>query len=83
MPRTIVQIVERNRRVSVSLSPTLTLFLAPYGKLYLRLQDRVPESESVLLAAPTLPNTMASSIEIPDALLQAADFSNGHPKTVM
>ena len=33
----------------LSLSPTLTLFLAPHGKLYLRLQELVPESESVRL----------------------------------
>jgi hypothetical protein len=26
----------RNRRVSVSLSPTLTLFASPYGQLFLR-----------------------------------------------
>jgi hypothetical protein len=29
----------RNRRVSVTLSPTLTLFQEPYGKLYLKLQQ--------------------------------------------
>ncbi len=63
-----------------SLSPTLTLFLAPHGKLYLRLQGRVPESDSVRLVASTLPKTMASSIEIPDALLQATDFASGYPK---
>ncbi len=45
---------DRNRRVSISLSPTLTLFLAPHGKLYLRLQERLPESASVRLAASTL-----------------------------
>ena len=71
---------QRNRRVSVSLSPTLTLFQTPHGKLYLRLQERVPESASVRLAASTPPKTMASSIEIADALLQATDFSNGYPK---
>jgi hypothetical protein len=65
--------------VSVSLSPTLTLFLAPHGKLYLRLQEFLPESVSVLLVASTLSNKMASSIAIPDAIFQAADFSNGHP----
>src|SRR5690348_3914730 len=70
----------RNRWVSVSLSPTLTLFLAPHGELYLRLQERVPESESVRLAASTPPKTMASSIEILDAIPQATDFSNGYPK---
>src|SRR5215469_7847464 len=32
---------DRNRRASVSLSPTLTLFLAPQGKLYLRLQQHI------------------------------------------
>ena len=71
---------DRNRRVSVSLSPTLTLFLVPHGKLYLRLQERVPESESVRLTASSPPKTMASSIEIPDAILQATGFSNGYPK---
>jgi hypothetical protein len=71
---------KRNRRASTSLSPTLTLFLAPHGKLYLRLQERVPESESVRLAASPPPKTMASSIEIPDALLQTTDFLNGYPK---
>src|SRR6266581_747532 len=30
---------DRNRRVSVTLSPTLTLFLEPHGKLYLKLQQ--------------------------------------------
>src|SRR5436190_16503166 len=49
--RNISKKSNRNRRESASLSPTLTLFLAPYGKLYLRLQDRVLESESVRLAA--------------------------------
>jgi site-specific DNA recombinase len=71
---------ERNRRESVSLSPTLTLFLAPHGKLYLRLQDRVPESESVRLAASPPPKTMASYIEIPDAVPSSYRFSNGYPK---
>ena len=71
---------ERNRRVSVSLSPTLTLFQTPHGKLYLRLQERVPESESVRLAASHPPKTMASSIEIPDALIQTTNFPNGYPK---
>jgi hypothetical protein len=40
----------------------------------------VPESESVRLAASTPPKTMASSIEILDAILQATNFSNGYPK---
>ena|GEM_PF-2289636 len=71
---------DRNRRVSVSLSPMLTLFLAPHGKLYLSFQELVPESESCRLAAFTPPKTMASSIEIPGAIRQAADFSNGYPK---
>jgi len=73
-------IARRNRRVSVSLSPTLTLFLAPHGKLYLRLQDHVPESESVHAAASTPPKTIASSIATPDSILQATIFSNGYPK---
>jgi hypothetical protein len=68
----------RNRRASISLSPTLALFVAPYGKLYLRLQELVPENESVRASTP--PKNMASSIEIADALLQATDFSNGYPK---
>jgi hypothetical protein len=71
---------QRNRRVSVSLSPTLTLFLAPHGKLYRRLQDRVPERESVHLAASPPPKTRASSIALPDAILQATNFSHGYPK---
>ena len=54
---------EQNRRVSVSLSPTLTLFLAPHSKLYLRLQERVPASTSVRLAASPPPKTMAAYIE--------------------
>jgi hypothetical protein len=49
--------------------------MAPYGKLYLRLQKLVSENESV--RASTLAKTMASSIEKADAILQAADFSNG------
>jgi hypothetical protein len=57
-------------------------FRAPHGKLYLRLQELVPESESVRLAASTSPKTMASSIEILDAILQATDFSNGYPKSL-
>ena len=72
--------LRRNRRVSVSLSPTLTLFQTPHGKLYLRLQERVPESASVRLAASTPPKTIASSIAIADAILEATDFSNGYPK---
>jgi hypothetical protein len=32
-------LLERNRQVSVTLSPTLTLFLEPHGKLYLKLQQ--------------------------------------------
>jgi len=71
---------QRNRRVSVSLSPTLTLFQTPHGKLYLRLQELVPGRESVRLAAFPHPKTVASSIEIPHAILQATDFSNGYPK---
>jgi hypothetical protein len=30
--------IDRNRRASKSLSPTLTLFASPYGKLYLKMQ---------------------------------------------
>ena len=70
----------RNRRVSVSLSPTLTLFLAPQGKLYLRLQERVPESVSARLAASPPPKTMASYIAIPDVVPSSYRFSNGYPK---
>jgi hypothetical protein len=69
---------DRNRRVSVSLSPTLALFLVPHGKLYLRPEEGVPESESAPLAASPPLKTMASSIEIRDALLQATDFPNGY-----
>ncbi len=69
---------QRNPRVAVSLSPPLTLFLAPHGKLYLRLQESEPESDSVGLAASPPPKTMASSIEIRDPLLQVNDFSNGY-----
>jgi hypothetical protein len=29
---------QRNRRASISLSPTLGLFVSPYGKLYLNMQ---------------------------------------------
>jgi hypothetical protein len=35
--------VGRNRRVSVTLSPTLTLFLEPHGKLYIKLQQVVAQ----------------------------------------
>ena len=35
----ITVLLERNRRVSVTLSPTLTLFLEPHGKLYLKLRQ--------------------------------------------
>ena len=65
----------RNRRASISLSPTLALFVAPYGTLYLRLQELVPENERVRASTP--PKTIASSIEIANAPLQATDFSNG------
>lgn len=65
---------------SVSLSPTLPLLLVPHSKLYLGLQDCVPESESVRLTASISPKTLASSIAIPDASLQATAFSNGYPK---
>src|SRR5215467_14220317 len=69
-----------NRQASASLSPTLTLFIAPHGKLYLRLQKHVPESEGVRLTASTPPKTRASSIAIPGAIPQATDFSNRYPK---
>ena len=52
----------------------------PHGKLYLKLQALVSESESIGLAASTPPKALASSIEIPDAILQAIDFLNGYPK---
>jgi hypothetical protein len=71
---------QRNRRASVSLSPTLALFLAPQGKLYLRLQERVPGSERVRLAASPPPKTMTSHIAIPDAVPSSYRFSNGYPK---
>jgi hypothetical protein len=71
---------DRNRRASVSLSPTLALFLAPQGKLYLRLQERVPGSERVRLAASPPPKTMTSHIAIPDAVPSSYRFSNGYPK---
>jgi hypothetical protein len=35
----------RNRRVSVSLSPIFSLFLAPSGKLYQKLQYLLAEDE--------------------------------------
>lgn len=57
---------------------TLALFVASYSKLYLSLQELVPESESVRASTP--PKTMASSIETADANLQASDFSNRYPK---
>ena len=72
--------LDRNRQVSVSLTPTLTLFLAPHGKLYLRLQELVSGSKCIRLVASIPPKTVASSIEIPDALFQVVDFSNGYPK---
>src|SRR5207237_1115164 len=37
MPRTFVQIVDRNRRASNALSPVLIHFVAPHGKLLQRL----------------------------------------------
>ncbi len=46
MSRTFVQIVERNRRVSATLSPILYLFLAPAGKLYLKVQDVLAHGET-------------------------------------
>lgn len=70
----------RNRRASNSLSPVLVHFLEPHGKLYLRLQVCVPENESVHLLATPPPRTLASSINIPDALFPGADGANGHPK---
>ena len=71
---------DRNRRASATLSPVLVHFLEPYGKLYLRLQVRVPENESVHLLATPPPRTLASSINIPDALFPGAAGANGHPK---
>jgi len=58
----------RNRRASKSLSPTLTLFLAPYGKLYLRLQDHGRESVNGRPVGPPSPETLASSMPRPLAL---------------
>jgi hypothetical protein len=48
----ILQIIVRNRRVSVTLSPTLTLFLAPHGKLYVKLQ-RVLEQLQACITNPS------------------------------
>jgi hypothetical protein len=38
--------IERNRRVSATLSPILYLFLAPSGKLYLKVQDLLALGET-------------------------------------
>ena len=40
--------------------------------------ELVPENENVRSSTP--PKSMASSIKIGDAILQAANFSNGYPK---
>src|SRR5215469_10988771 len=72
--------LQRNRRASASLSPVLVHFLEPHGKLYLRLQVRVPENESIHLLVTLPPKTLASSINIPDALFPGANGANGHPK---
>jgi hypothetical protein len=40
----------RNRRVSVTLSPTLTLFLEPHGKLYLKLQQALAQLQLNVIA---------------------------------
>ena len=44
--RTIVQIVDRNRRDSATLSPIFYLFLAPSGKLYLKVRRLLAEEET-------------------------------------
>ncbi len=45
---------ERNRRVSNSLSPILYLFLAPAGKLYLKVQRLLTEDEILQRSNPPL-----------------------------
>jgi len=44
----------RNRRVSNSLSPILYLFLAPAGKLYLKIQDVLAHDEAYDASPPAI-----------------------------
>src|SRR6266487_2918758 len=44
----------RNRRVSSSLSPIFSLFLAPSGKLYLKVQHLLSEDELIQRSNPPL-----------------------------
>ena len=46
--------IDRNRRVSNALSPIFYLFLAPSGKLYLKVQHLLAEDELVQRSNPPL-----------------------------
>jgi len=45
---------DRNRRVSTTLSPILYLFLAPAGKLYLKVQDVLAHDEAYDVSPPPM-----------------------------
>ena len=71
----------RNRRVSVTLSPTLTLFLEPHGKLYIKLQQvlaQLPLGEPLppvkkRRPGPTKPKHSISPTEWPTVLRRVVD----------
>src|SRR6266568_3912696 len=46
---------DRNRRVSAPLSPIFSLFLAPFSKLYLKVQHLLAEDELLQRSTPPLP----------------------------
>ena len=46
--------IDRNRRVSATLSPILYLFLTPSGKLYLKVQHLLAEDELLQRSNPPL-----------------------------
>src|SRR5437016_8611200 len=45
---------DRNRRVSAPLSPIFSLFLAPAGKLYLKVQDLLAHDEAQGVSSPPI-----------------------------
>jgi hypothetical protein len=66
---------DRNRRVSVTLSPTLTLFLAPHGKLYLKLQEVLVQLQTSIPDAPSMRKQRSSAAK-PRHGIPAAEWPN-------
>src|SRR2546423_3374327 len=62
---------DRNRRVSAPLSPIFSLFLAPSGKLYQRLQDLLAEEEQAQRSTPSLLQHRRSVYGLPSSCLSS------------